>query len=243
MTGSMRSMCAVLAGAVLGAIVPVAGASPVSITADVSGVSHYFWRGYDLLGGAKLPVQPALTATAENGLSAGIWGSAALLDRSTTDAADELDFTVSYSRPVVPGIEASAGGTYYYLPNNTIASTAELFASAAFVEIPFEPTLTAYYDTKWLDDSSAEADGWYFLAAASHSVPVGRFSLDLSAGLGFGSNSTFTGPQDLTLRAATTIPVGRVKLTPFLSPILVFEDAVNSDTFGICGGVSVSYAF
>ncbi|HPU86070.1 MAG TPA: hypothetical protein PLE60_12125 [Candidatus Latescibacteria bacterium] len=243
MKNRVRSVCSVLAGAVLGATASAASASPLRITADVSGASHYFWRGYDLLGGAKLPVQPALTATAENGLSAGIWGSAALLDRGTTDGADELDLTASYSRPVVPGIEASAGGTYYYLPNNSIASTAELFASAAFVEIPFEPTLTAYYDTKWLDDSNAEADGWYFLAAASHSVSVGGFPVELSAGLGFASNSTFTGPQDLTLRAATTIPVGRATLTPFLSPILVFEDAVNSDTFGFCGGVSVNYAF
>jgi hypothetical protein len=144
---------------------------------------------------------------------------------------------------VTSAVGVSLGAVYYYLPNNTSAKTSEMYAAASFSNVLFAPSVTLYYDTRWLDDSAAKADGWYVLAAGSHTVPIGRIGLDLGAGLGFGSNSNFDGLQDLTLRAATTLPVGPVKVTPFITPVVVFEDKVNSETFNLAGGVTVSYEF
>jgi len=221
----------------------VAQAKPVSASLDVTEVTHYMWRGYDILNGAQFPLQPSAAVSLEDiGLSANIWGSYALKDRSTAKSLDEWDLTFGYSRDIAEGIGLSVGGLYYYLNSSTL-KTAELCAGFAFSGAMFSPSLTAYYDTKWLDDSTAESDGWYFLASLSHSVPVGGLSLDLGAGLGVGSNASFDGLQDLNLSAKTTLPAGPVSISPFLNAAYIFQRKVNPDSFEIYGGVTISYGF
>lgn len=232
-----------MAVAALFSLAPFALAAPPSVNLSLSEVSHYYWRGYNVLGGATYPLQPSLTASTDNGLSANLWGSWALTDRAVYDSADEIDLTVSYSRSLMDGIAMSVGALYYYFPNNTTARTGEIYAGIVLSGAPFTPSLTVYYDSKWLDDGSVEADGLYVLAGAAQTIPIGRFALDLGAGLGLASNASFDGLQDLTLRAATTIPAGPVKITPFVTPVVVFQDKVNSETFNLAGGITVSYDF
>lgn len=231
----------VVAGAVVAC--GAAQAGPMSASIDMTQATHYLWRGYDLLGGAKFPIQPGVTVTHESGLSASLWASYALLDRSATKYADESDFTLGYSRTIAEGVGLSLGGVYYHYPNDSEAKTSELYVGATFSSIPLSPSITAYYDTKWLDGSTVEASGWYFLAGVSHSVPVSGVSFELSAGLGLASNDSFDGCQDLSLTAGTTFAVGPIGVSPWVSTALVFQDAVNTDDIVYSAGVTLSHAF
>jgi len=218
----------------------VAQAKAVGISASVTPVTHYIWRGADVLCGAKYPVQPSVTATfGSTGLSANVWGSFATADRDSTRGADELDFTVDYERGVLPLVTARMGGVYYYLPRNAPARTAEIYAGVSLAA-PLSPGVTVYYDTKWLDGDSAST-GVYVLASVEHSASVmGLIPLDLSASLGYGRNDTAKGFQDASLTVATSIPFGRVSLTPFIAGTYIFRDSVNADAYEVCGGLTAS---
>jgi len=225
----------------LGMSVSVRAQSALTVEADATVASHYVWRGYDVLGGAKLPVMPSVTFAHESGFSANAWGSWALLDRSGTDGKDEIDVTLDYSRAIDDKLSASVGFIYYLFPNTDVWNTSELYAGVGY-DVTGNPSLTVYYDNEWID-GSASGSGWYVSVAGEHGVNAGSLTIDLAANVGIASNSAFTGLQDFNLTASTSVPVGSVSLTPFVTTTFVFQDAVNSDAFVAFGGVSVSYAF
>lgn len=225
----------------LGLSISVRAQSALAVEAGATVASHYVWRGYDVLGGAKLPVMPSVAVAHESGVSANLWGSWALLDRSVTDGKDEIDVTLDYSRAIDDKLNASVGFIYYLFPNTDVWNTSELYAGVGY-DVTGNPSLTVYYDNEWID-GSASGSGWYVSLAGGNSVNAGSLAIDLAANLGIASNSAFSGLQDFNLTASTSVPVGPVSLVPFVTGTFVFQDAVNSDAFVAFGGVSVSHGF
>ena len=222
--------------------VAAAQASDFSVDADATLGSHYIWRGFDVLDGVQLPIQPSVTVGHASGLSVNVWGSWALLDRDNTKGGDEIDYTIDYSTDVSDALSISAGFIYYSFPKASAAKTSEIYVGAGYAAVG-SPSLTVYYDSKFLDDSVNEADGIYVSLAGGHTLPVAGLDIDLGGSLGFGSNDAFDGLQDVSLNASTSLPVGPITVSPFVAATFILEDLVNDDSVVIYGGATCSYSF
>jgi len=217
------------------AVFGLAAVSSAQISADLTAASHYAWRGMDVLGGAKLPIQPSVTYSHESGLSANVWGSFGLLDRDNgVDQSDEIDFTVDYSGAVNEQIGYSVGSIVYYLPSADGADPTLEFYGGVSAAVIGSPSFTYYYDTSLLDDG----DAMYFSLAGGHSIPVADYSLDLGAALGYNPDTSY----DLGITAGVPVELGSITLTPFGSFTYAADD-VNPDNTIIFGGITASYAF
>ncbi len=220
---------------VFAALLGLAAASHAQISADLTVASHYGWRGADVLGGAKLPVQPSVTYAHDIGLSANVWASFGLLDRdSGVDLGDEIDFAVDFSNDINEQFGYSVGTIVYYLPSaDGVDPTLEVYGVVA-AAMPGSPSVTFYYDTSLLDD----ADGMYFSLGGGHSIPVADYSVDLGASLGYNPDTSY----DVGLTVSVPVPVGSVALSPFGSFTYAADD-VNPDNTMLFGGITASYAF
>lgn len=216
--------------------------SPVDVSLDVTPVTHYVWRGFDVTDGLQLPVQPSLTVGHSSGLSVNVWGSWALLDRDNTKGGDEIDYTIDYSTDINDMLSVSVGFIYYSFPNASAAKTSEIYVGAGYATM-FSPSLTIYYDNDFLDESGAEATNIYISLGGGHSIMAGDYSIDLGASVGYSSGDFFDGLQDINLSAGTSIPMGPISLSPFAQLTFIPDDAVNADSFEIFGGVTASYGF
>ena len=218
------------------AVLGLAAVSSAQISADLTLASHYGFRGADVLGGAKLPVQPSVTWEHDSGISANVWGSFAVIDRDIiADNTDELDVTVNYSRPLNDQFGLCVGAIMYYWPSSDILDPSlEGFVGVSAADMPFSPRVMFFYDTSILDDF----DAMYFNIAASHSVPVADYSLDLGLSIGYNPDTAY----DLGLTASLPIEMGGMTLTPF-GTFTYAADDVNPDNTVIFGGLTVSRAF
>ena len=234
----------ILSLALAASIGAVAGAQASDFSADAEATlgSHYVWRGFDVLDGVQLPLQPSVTVGHTSGLSVNVWGSWALLDRDNTKAGDEIDYTIDYSTDVTDALSISAGFIYYSFPEASAAKTSEIYAGASYAAVG-SPSLTVYYDSKLLDDGANEADGIYVSLAGAHTLPVAGLDVDLGGSLGYGSSDAFDGLQDLNLSASTSMPVGPISISPFVAATFILEDLVNDDSVVIYGGATCSYSF
>ncbi|MHB8054908.1 MAG: TorF family putative porin, partial [Candidatus Aminicenantales bacterium] len=228
---------AAAAAAVLGILL---GALPLAaqweFQADVN--SRYIWRGFDLLWNNKPALQPSVTYTfGESGLSANLWGSFALSDRSMYKDLDEIDLTLDYAFALSDRAEMSVGFiayTYPFWPGFTFKNevTEEFYVSAGLPEVFLSPTLTAYYDVNL-------GTGLYVLLEGSHSIPLSEaLGLDLSAGLGYNNKLYIddSGLSDLTLGASLPIKLGNWTIAPRVNYTFVFLESVNDENefwFGI----------
>ena len=173
-----------LAATLLGAtaISPAAFAqdSDLSVSTGVDYVTEYVFRGTSFAGAA---VQPYAEVSTGN-FTVGGWFSTAIGEDSDV-AGDEFDLYAGYSVPLEGSISLDLGGTYYHFPQGgSFLSTKdggsgsyEVSASLGFGEVPFEPSLTAYYDFTF---EALTIEG-----SAGHSVPVGdsqSFDLGLTIG-------------------------------------------------------------
>lgn len=174
----------VLAAALLGAtaISPAAFAqdSDLSVSTGVDYVTEYVFRGVSFAGAA---VQPYAEVSVGN-FTAGGWFSTAIGEDSVF-AGDEFDAYVGYSVPLEGSISLDLGGTYYHFPQggdflstkDGAAGSYEVSASVGFGDVPFEPSLTAYYDFTF---EALTLEG-----SAGHSIAIGEsesFDLGLTVG-------------------------------------------------------------
>ena len=239
MTTLRRLSIALLA--VMGVTAAASADSPINVSADLTAASHYVWRGGDLLGGADVPLQPGVTVSHESGFSLNAWGSFAMRDRDVNKYADELDLTLDYTREINEQISVSAGAVGYFMLQTADGAangrTMELYAGAS-ANVILQPTVTFYYDTKFIDDSDAEADGYYISLGLSHSIPItGDLGLDIGVNGGYVKDDGF----DAGVTLSTSLPVGPVCLTPFGS-FTYAEDDINPDNTEIFGGLTVSWS-
>ncbi len=220
----------VLAAAVLGLVF---GAAPLAaqweFQADV--MSKYIWRGFDLYYNNNPAFQPSVTYTfGESGLSANLWGSFALGDRSTYKNHDEFDLTLDYAFSLSDQLKMSVGFIQYgyYFGGKEVFkenTTQEFYVSAGLPETFLSPTLTAYYDVNL-------GSGLYVALEGSRSIPLSEsLGLNLKARLGYNSKQFIneSGLSDLTLGVSLPIKLGDWTIAPLVNYTFVFLDSVNKD--------------
>jgi hypothetical protein len=204
-----------IAGAAVMTATPLG--SQVSLTLGADPVTHYVWRGIDVLGGG-IPVQPWATAEfGATGLSVTAWGSFATADRDFQIAGvprsdmDEMDITLDFSRDAGP-LALSIGGIHYSYfsqgyPSET-TTTYEAYVGAGLARLPFAPTVTAFYDFNL-------GDGVYLAFTGEQSVPLGR-PVDLFFGVGYMDQNwrPEAGISDVNVGVGLPFSLGRLSFAP-----------------------------
>lgn len=221
--------------------------SEVSVDAGLDAVYAYIWRGGILGSDKDLALQPSITfGFGESGVALNVWGSAFLKDRSsgkTLEAADELDFTLSYDRMVGANenVGLSLGYIQYTFPNAPSGAkhSEELYGGLSF-DHPIAPSITIYYDFGLIDD-------YYVTAGIGPEFPMGEgdnapvFSLGASiafSGDGYGGSAGF---NDFTVTGGIGWTRGNVSFGPYAGYSYA-DDGVNVDNSSWWGGVGVSFS-
>ncbi|HEX2999394.1 MAG TPA: hypothetical protein VHR86_04070 [Armatimonadota bacterium] len=200
---------------------------PVDVSAEVSVMSKYLWRGVAL---NEDPVFQPSIMLGVGGVSFNIWGNMDLSDyQDKKFHLTETDYTLDYTLEL-PLLSLSAGALRYQfqdLPGYT--ATTELYIGAES-SLPGGPSLKIYQDVD-------KGEGAYVEAGVSHALPVTPFaSLEMSASLGWGSSmhnrfnygldgmgGAFT---DFTLGAGLPIGLGE---TISVTPSFLWVSCINSD--------------
>jgi len=203
---------------------------------NVTWVSSYIWRGFDLLADDEPAIQPGLAFSLPHDMSLGLWGSYGLDDE---DDLDEFDVTLSKSGTFKCGTEWSIGHTYYTFPVVDQESQ-ETFVGLVFPSLMLSPALDVYFD--WGD-----GDGVYAALSGGLDVPFsGDGQVPLSLGVSIGYSDGYWGIEpgvtDVSLSAAVPVPVKAVTITPALNYVVTPGDrANNEDEFW--GGIDIAFSF
>ncbi len=144
---------------------------------DVSFLSQYIWRGYELSKDSMV-IQPSATI-GYKGFAFNLWGN---LDTDVysgpyKDSAkwNETDMTVSYDHSFGP---LGVGVGYIYYALDAADDTQEFYLSLGG-DVLLAPTLTIYRDVD-------EYHGWYFDLGISHSFGLPYdMSVDLAASIAY----------------------------------------------------------
>ncbi len=215
------------------AVLLLAAAAPAAaqLSFQVDAVSRYVWRGFDLFAPNNAALQPSLTyAFGETGLSANVWTSIALGDRSTYRYADEIDLTLAYAVPVSEAVDVTVGlihyGWYFDQAFSFKGSTTqELFVTAGLSRAFLQPTLAIYYDLNL-------GSGLYASLKIGHSLALAeKLPLGLSAALGYNAGQWIEGSgfSDLNLGASLPFTAGAVTLAPMINWTIILMDEVNTE--------------
>jgi uncharacterized protein (TIGR02001 family) len=219
-------------------------AAQVTLTVGVDPVSHYVWRGFDMLDGGGA-VQPwATVELAHSGVSLGIWSSFGVLQRDRLvggvprSELDELDLSLNFARDAGP-LSLAAGAIHYSYfgidgyPDKG-STTHEVYVGAGLNQLPFAPSLTAFYDFNL-------GDGLYLSLAGEEDLPVG-IPLNLSLSVGYMDQSwrPEAGISDASVGLTLPFTVGNVEVSPLVA--FTHSPAVGdwNSTNTVWGGVSIS---
>jgi hypothetical protein len=208
----------------------------VETSGNVTYVSKYIWRGFDLGPADEDAMQGWVTVNWSSGLSASAWGSYSL----DSDAQiDELDYTVGYSARLSEAVSMSAGYTHYTFPSVVSAAEAqteseEFYAGLSFPKAFMSPSLTVYEDTD-------AGNGTYIYLSGGTEFTVGEekpqpVAFKLGVGYNNGQWAPVSGVTNIDAGLSSTFKSGSVDITPSLNYVINTEDLVNTDNefwFGI----------
>lgn len=177
MLTSVRSLMAasLLAGSAFVATPAIAQDSGISVSANVSLVSQYRFRGIDLSGG-DIAVQGGVDVGHESGFYVGTWASS--LDEDTVGYGHtELDIYGGWSGEVADGISVDVGVIAYLYPNAGPGDFdyVEFYSSAGFAIGPAELTVGVAYAPK--QDSLGGTDNIYIYTDLGIGIPGTPVSL------------------------------------------------------------------
>lgn len=209
----------------------------VETSGNVSYVSKYIWRGWDLAPSNEPAVQGGVSIAWPSGVAVDVWGSYAM---DNDPQIDELDYTLSYASMISKYAEFSIGYTHYTFPSTVSAAETQTESNEAFIGLAWPeafmgPSLTIYHD--W----EAGNGTYYFLGAGTEftlgteeSTPPLAFSL----GVGYNDDQwgTVSGISDIDLGFSMTFTTGSVDITPSINYVITPEDTVNPDNefwFGV----------
>jgi hypothetical protein len=219
-------------------------AAQLSVSVGVDPVSHYVWRGFDMMDGGGA-IQPwATVELGVSGLSLGVWSSFCVLERDRLVGGvprsefDELDVSLDYALDAGP-LSVSAGAIHYSFfgvegfPDKG-STTYEAYVGAGLSQLPFAPTVTAFYDFNL-------GDGFYLTFSGEQELPV-AVPLSLSFSMGY-MDQTWrpkAGISDVNVGLSLPLSVGGLSVTPLValthSPAVGDWDATNT----FWGGLSIS---
>lgn len=148
-------------------------------SADVSVLSKYVWRGYEL-SDDSIVLQPSMTISYKD-FSMNLWGN---LDTDVDEVHgsndnesqfNETDWTLSYGKSFG---SVSLEGGYIYYGLDGMDDSEELYLSVGFDTI-LSPTLTVYREISHLPC-------WYFSFDLSHSFELPKdITLDIGGSVGY----------------------------------------------------------
>ncbi|MBN1197039.1 MAG: hypothetical protein JXA62_06505 [Candidatus Aminicenantes bacterium] len=217
---------------------PGMNASPLEW--ELSLVSRYIWRGFDLNPENRPALQPSVTVPlGGKGLSLNLWGSFSISDRDL----DEIDLTLAWDFSVGNRFAGSLGFVQYgwYFSRNFTwreHTSREFFVSLEASRGRLQPSLSLYWDV-------AGGSGVYALMGISHREELccGR-ELELSASLGYNHRQWIdqSGFSDLNFGISLPQRFYRVTVVPSAHLAVILMDAVNPGTdLEIWGGISVTW--
>jgi hypothetical protein len=238
----------------------------VTIGADAAFNSAYNWRGLSLTN--KPVIQPDLWLSAY-GFTGGVWANVeptkydGATDISETGGVRsgiaEIDYWVEYGR-TTGNVSWKAGWVAYtYNKNNAglsdIYNTSEVYASASLGNLPFTPTLAAWYD---IDN----VKGLFIQPSVSYPVAVTpslSINFTVTAGISAGQelntsklneayNFAKSGLAHTDLGASTSFSAGPVSIAPQFHVQWCNDDIVKISSIGhssdvkVWGGVTLSWS-
>jgi hypothetical protein len=184
-------------------------AEKLQLNVDLGFATMYVWRGYNVFqerspGDANLMLAPGISwEVLDTGLTVAYWSAYQLTGNvgENIDAGSgaEWDLTVSYSRSLLAGLEASGGVTLYLYPfaDEAVAGTAaptylEPFVTLGYSRWGVELSLFLSY---LIGVQEVLAPGRYIYVnpSAARSFELGEVPLELSLGLGV---KIYTGEGD-----------------------------------------------
>lgn len=233
----------------------------INITVTDSFVSRYIWRGQDLYSDNDGAHQPSIDISSEelffgNDVSLNVWGS--FPAHSGHEDAEELDYTLSFSREVFDGLlSVSEGYTYFDYPNTgKTADVSEPWMSVTFDKIPKFPIDVAFNIFAAYDFQAASGgpdEGWYYSWGLSTDLGLPKCAITqdgqmLSLGI---TNWGNDGPADLKPSAlyatdfsvSTSYAFDNFTISPSLNYTANYEDEINNGDDEFWGGIEISYAF
>jgi hypothetical protein len=225
-------------------------------SADVSFLSQYIWRGFEL-SKDSLVIEPSVTI-GYKGFAANLWGN---LDTDVYAGPfkgdskwNETDFTVSYDRSFGP-VGMGVGFIYYAL--DSVYDSREVYVSVG-LDTLLSPTFTVYREV-------AHAPAWYLQLGISHSFKVYKeTTLDLASSVSYyysddgdfvevGSNKKYRNFHNGLVSAGLTIPFGKyfafAPLVAYSFPLsdaaddLISASSFSGDSDFLYGGVTFSISF
>lgn len=207
---------------------------------ELSLVSRYVWRGFDLNPENRPALQPSVTIPlGGGGLSLNLWSSFSLIDRDL----DEIDLTLAWDFSMGNRIDGSLGLVQYgwYFSGNFTwrkHTSREFFFSLEASCGRLRPSFSFYWDV-------AGGSGLYALMGIFHrdELCCGR-ELELSASLGYNHRQWIdqSGFSDLNFGISLPQRFYRVTVIPSVHLAIILMDAVNPGTdLEIWGGISVTW--
>ncbi len=237
-----------------------AGPQEVDVTVSNSYVSRYIWRGQDVYSDNDGAYQPSVDVSLPGFLKGtdvdfNVWGSFPLSKGHET--ADELDYTLSFSRDLGDLYNLSLGYTYYDYPKaNKYSDVQEPWASFTLNKIPYLPLDVSFNVFAGYDVAAASGgpeEGWYYSWGLSTDLPLPQSSFtqsgqSLSLGVTNWGEDGVAGLKPSSLYAteislSTTYAMGKLSITPTLNYTMNYKEEINNGNEELWGGLEVSYAF
>ncbi|NIA15641.1 MAG: hypothetical protein GWP08_16380 [Nitrospiraceae bacterium] len=223
----------------------------LSLSFDLAFNSKYLWRGLVLTDD---PVFVSSVTAEWKGFTVNVLGNLDLGDVNGNQGDfNEIDVTTDYSTDLVGPLSGSVGMVFYTFPNTDFASTTEFYAGLG-LDVPLQPSVTAYFDVD-------AADGVYLTTDFGHSFELPKlsdtvtWSLDLGAGFGWGSGNynefyfgvSGSGWTDFHGSLGVPISIGdHITVTPAVSYYAVLDDdlrAATAEDDNVVFGVNIGISF
>ena len=229
----------------------------LGVTADMTLVTKYRWRGYDLFDdhGAY---QPSINWDIfDTGFSVNVWGSFPF--GSGNEVFKELDYTIAYGTTLFEeesyAVDLGVNYIYYDFPrvgSRFVPDSHEVGVSIALpslIKIGDSALVPSYYGAKlWPADSGLGFDvaGGYHALGLGYDLTIPKIDQVLSLSWDINYNDGLYGSDHdwthTTFGLSTSFEVGPVSLTPFINYQISMDDSVNPDD-EFWGGLSVSMSF
>jgi hypothetical protein len=210
-------------------------------------VTHYVWRGFDVLNGGSAIMPWVNYSLGETGMNLNLWSSWALTNRDLQAIRnlDEIDLTLSYSKQI-SNIGLSAGLIYFAYPQmegfpDKYSTNYEPFIGISLAENELAPSLTVYYalnEDSW-DGLYALLSGGYTLETDTNPVAFG-FSIGYSD-QSLVTNLTEAGFSDINFSISTSISTSALTFTPKFTATYVPDKAINQNQFIYWGVLGISW--
>jgi hypothetical protein len=236
------------------------GYQEVGVTLTESFVSRYIWRGQDLYGNNDGAYQPSIDITlpgllGDADVSLNVWGSFSL--NKGHEDAEELDYTLTFSRDMLDAFDISAGYTYFDFPNaNDKSDVQEPWASVTLNKIPALPidvsmTVFAGYDFKAA--SGGPDEGWYYSWGFDTELPLPPLPFfqegqTLAMGIVNWGNDGVADLKPSGLYAtefslSTSYDIAGFSVSPGFNYIVNHKEEINSGDEEVWCGIEISYLF